>query len=80
MERSVMKSDLIKLLNVVIGKVFENEKSFMDSCWRKQIEWDELLEFYMASERCRISVLLPCGETITDTVKTEDVLAWADSI
>lgn len=75
-----MKSDLIELLNVVIGKVFENEKSFMDACWREQVEWDELIEFYMASECCRIAVLLPCGTTITDTVKTDDVLAWVDDI
>jgi len=78
-----MQSNLIDLLNAVITVVFDNEKDFMESCWRYGKEpdyWDELLEFYMASESCRIAVLLNCGTTISDTVKTRDVLDWFEGI
>lgn len=76
-------ANLTELLNAVCCKVFDNEVSFMETCWqygKDRNYWDELIEFYMAGERCRIAVLLPCGTTITDTVKTEDVLAWIEGI
>lgn len=75
--------ELITALNSVITKVFDNEESFMEECWRyggDRMYWEELLEFYMASGSCRIAVLLPCGTTITDTVNTTDVLDWVNTL
>lgn len=75
------ESDLIPLLNAVICKVFDNEERFMSEVYRPEKEWDgELIDFYMASERCRLTVMLKCGQHITDTVKTIDVLDWAADI
>lgn len=74
---------LIELLHIVCCKVFDNEVSFMETCWRYGKDrkyWDELLEFYMAGDTCRIAVLMPCGTTITDTVKTADVLTWIECV
>ena len=81
---SETQSDLTPLLNAVITTVFDNEDKFLKECWRYGAEPSykgcELLEFYMSSESCRLAVLLPCGTTITDTVKTVDVIDWKDSI
>jgi len=73
-------SNLIKQLNEIIVAVFDNEKEFMQNIWRPMVEYDELIDFYMASERCRLSVLLPDGVTITDTVKTVDVIDWFNDL
>jgi hypothetical protein len=77
----VKESDLIPLLDAIICKVFDREEEFMRDVYRPNQSWDgELVEFYMASERCRLTVLLHSGEHITDTVKTQDVLDWIEGI
>lgn len=76
-----MEHELIELLDTVICKVFDNEERFMKEVYRPEKEWDgELLEFYMASESCRLTILLECGQHITDTVKTGDVLDWVSAM
>ena len=75
------ESDLIPLLNTVICKVFDNEEQFMKEVYRPSEGWDgELIDFYMANERCRLTVMLESGQHITDTVKTADVLDWVADI
>lgn len=79
--RVVKNTDLIPLLDAVIDKVFDNEKRFMLEVYRPGEQWrGELIDFYMSSDRCRLTVLLECGQHITDTVKTADVLEWLQGV
>jgi isopropylmalate/homocitrate/citramalate synthase len=72
---------LIRNLNTRIQKVFDNEKLFMQKFFETEYgEWEELLEFYMASERCRIAVLDTTGCTTTTTFKTSEILDWLRTI
>lgn len=72
---------LIRNLNTRIQKVFDNEKLFMQKFFEPEYgEWGELLEFYMASERCRIAVLDTTGCTTTTTFKTSEILDWLSTI
>lgn len=59
--------------------VFDNEKEFIDKFFRCY-NVDDLLEFYMASERCKVILLLNSGETISDTIKTNDLLKWIKEV
>lgn len=68
-------SELNALLSFYISKAFEHEAAFMKDIWRGDNN-DELIEFYMASERCRFTVLVDSGAHVTDTVKTSDYLDW----
>lgn len=73
------KSLLTNLLNIYIRKAFENEKAFLGRFWVR--DTDELSEFYMASERCRMNIMLvEHGKTMTTTIRTDEFLEWADSI
>lgn len=72
---------LVKILSTRIQKVFNNEELFMQKFFEPEFgEWEELLEFYMASERCRIAVLDATGCTTTATFKTSDILDWLRTI
>ena len=72
---------LIRNLSTRIQKVFDNEKLFMQKFFEPEYgEWEELLEFYMASERCRIAVLDTTGCTTTTTFKTSEILDWLRTI
>mgnify|MGYP000052216024 CR=1 FL=1 len=73
------ESDLIPLLDAVITAVFDNEEKFFNDLYPVKKDC-QLLEFYMASERCRLSVLSWEGVTFTDTVKTRDVIDWFNGI
>jgi hypothetical protein len=72
---------LLRYLSVTIQKVFDNEKLFMQKFFEPEYgEWGELLEFYMASERCRIAILDTNGRTTTTTFKTKEILDWLRTI
>jgi len=72
---------LIVMLKSRIQKVYDNEKLFMQKFFEPEHgEWEELLEFYMASERCRIAVLDTTGCTTTTTFKTSEILDWLRTI
>lgn len=72
---------LMRNLSTRIQKVFDNEKLFMQKFFEPELgEWEELLEFYMASERCRIAVLDTAGCTTTTTFKTSEILDWLRTI
>jgi len=74
-------NDCIQWINALTETIFDNESSFMDTCWRYGKDYknsSELIEFYFSGESCRIAVILECGTTVSDTVDTVDVLAWYD--
>ena len=72
---------LVLYLSSTIKKVYDNEKLFMKKFYEPEYgEWEELLEFYMASERCRIAVLDTNGCTTTTTFKTSEILDWLRAI
>lgn len=73
------ESDFIALLDAVITAVFNNEEKFFSDLYPVN-KGCELMEFYMSSERCRLSVVSWDGVTFTDTVKTRDVIDWFNSI
>lgn len=66
-------------LNSIITFVFDNDDRFLDDHYGHH-ESCELLEFYMASERCRFSVINYEGETIRSTASTDDILNWRDEL
>lgn len=66
---------LLDALNQVVTAVFDNEDSFLAHVYPEGAE-HQLLEFYMASERCRVALLTWDGVTYVDTVKTADVMDW----
>lgn len=74
-----LRESLKNNLNTVITSVFDNADNFVETVCPDYKD-AELLEFYMASERCRMSMLSWDGVTFTDTVKTDDVLDWYNTI
>lgn len=74
-----IKSELAR----IIQKVFDNEEDFMKEVYLKddptRID-DELVSFYMASERCKLCMVHPSGRHYTDSVKTQDVLDWEENL
>ena len=65
-------------LEKIEDKAFENVTNFLNNCWGRsdKCNWDDLIDFYIGSENCRVSILLECGTTITDIIKTLDVIKW----
>lgn len=66
-----LKQDLYR----VISFIFDNEEDFKGAICSQYAAF-ELLEFYMAGERCRMTFLTDEGEHFTDTVNTDEVLHW----
>ena len=73
-----MLENLAKQLQTVINLVFEKEGDFIKSLCPQYSEY-ELLEFYMASERSRMTLLSFDGAHFTDTVKTQEVIDWFEA-
>lgn len=72
-------SELMHLLSCYITTVFDNDRDFLHHFMGEQHADDELLECYMASERTRINVMLECGQQITTTVRTDDLVEWCEA-
>lgn len=71
----VKTSELTEALKQVITTVFIYEDSFLTNIYPNGKK-DELLEFYMGDECCRVVLLTWSGQTYVDSVKTLDVLNW----
>ena len=56
---------------------FENEEEFLDA-FCKDMKATDLLECYMASDRCKIIFLLESGTTISNTISTTKFMAWCE--
>lgn len=74
--------DIRDMLNTIITKVYENEREFLSRVYHYSEKLDslELDSFYMASERCQLTLLSYNGSRFTDTVKTQDVLDWLEEL
>lgn len=71
---------IISLLDTVSDRVFENEEKFLNDLFPVG-KGDELLDFYMASDRCKLILMTEEGTTYTtDTVKTSDVIDWVTNL
>lgn len=73
-----MKSVIRESLKDIISAAFSNEAEFLNRFFGHSE--CELLECYMASERTKIAVLMPCGETVTTTIPTDEFMDWVDEM
>ncbi len=76
-----MPNKILKnLLKQYIETAFENEEAFLDKFWSQGGENVELNECYMASQRTIIHVTLYNGQHVTDTIDTDEFIAWCEAL
>lgn len=67
-------------LSWFIDTAFDYEQEFLANFW----EWDpdkaELLEFYMANDKCKVVVVMSDGRTVTSTINTDEYIEWTNDI
>lgn len=59
------------------GCAFEHEEEFLETFCHGMTAVD-LLECYMASDRCKIIFLVDSGTTISNTISTTKFMSWCD--
>jgi len=64
-------------LSKYVNCAFEHEDEFLET-FCKDMKATDLLECYMASDRCKIIFLLESGTTISNTISTTKFMAWCD--
>lgn len=69
-----------KYLNEVIKTVFKNEDKFIEAFAEVIGGAENIEEFYMASERCRIVTTTHDGIRTTTTINTTAVLDWIEAV
>jgi hypothetical protein len=75
----IQVTDFIKELNRLICCAFDNEEDFIKEFLPKSV--DELVSFYMASDRCHVmfSSTKQLMQLVT-TIPTDEYISWANKI
>ena len=72
--------EFLRKLNEYIKAVFDHEHDFIFELLREFSGW-EVNSFYMASERCEVTLIdMESGQSCLTTINTDKFINWAEGL